>query len=76
MRDSTEAYTQSLVTALKETYGEKQARTIITSMMRPNSPVDRLHDPVPAQQSRTGPGAVNPAPGPVGAGFTGADRAS
>jgi iron(III) transport system substrate-binding protein len=31
MRDSTEAYTQSLVTALMETYGEKQARKIITS---------------------------------------------
>jgi iron(III) transport system substrate-binding protein len=31
MRDSTEAYTQSLVTALMETYGQVEARRIITS---------------------------------------------
>ncbi|HET6561205.1 MAG TPA: extracellular solute-binding protein [Marmoricola sp.] len=31
MRDSTEAYTQSLVTALMETYGEDEARRIVTS---------------------------------------------
>jgi iron(III) transport system substrate-binding protein len=31
MRDSTEAYTQSLVTALMKTYGEDEARRIVTS---------------------------------------------
>jgi iron(III) transport system substrate-binding protein len=31
MRDSTEAYTQSLVTALMETYGEEEARRIVTT---------------------------------------------
>ncbi len=31
MRDSTEAYTQSLVTALMETYGEDEARRIVAS---------------------------------------------
>ena len=31
MRDSTEAYTQSLVTALMETYGEAEARRIVTA---------------------------------------------
>ena len=31
MRDSTEAYTQSLVAALMETYGEDEARRIVTS---------------------------------------------